>query len=670
MISSDKYSPVIFDKNLKDYHKLKKNTAEYFAFWKEQKHRLLHGYKPTGGTWIPPNYYFYLNFSKIHGLSQGARRKSMIAPIYRDQDHEYFQEIYHAKYGDGKDNKGGYGIIVVKARRKGFSFMNANTLLHEWTCYPHSENGLGAQREDYVQDFRKKLIMSYNELPPELRNKVLHNNEELLMSGYKEKVDGIWLEKGTKSMIHFRVMEKPNAFRGTSLNYMVFEEAGEFLKLKRSYESSEDCFKEGDIFFGTPIIGGTSNNMEVESDDFMNMFYNAEEYNLKAVFIKASKVFGSFFDMKTGQSDVEGAEKFVLAEAQRRKETGDLQSYYSYLQENPLEVEHAFYRSGQTPFALEKINKQIANINNNPSFQKVQRCRLEWSKGKDGKEIFGSKPTIVYEWEDKANGCLKVSDNIKEDAYPFEIVELPLDGIKNAHLSAVDPYHVDDELEEMKKKVSEQTGRSNGCMCVYRRFVGQNTIGELPVAFYTDRPYSKEIFYENCLKLAILYDSQILVEYNDDGFLKYFQTNKMMRYLKERPRSADSPWSQVTNRYGIHMKTYQKILVTELVDEYIKKHWEDIYFLKLLNEFTVYGAKNTDRVMAFGMALIHDMDATKKIFDKSEDKKKEKMEGLPEFKRDMNGMVTISANRESNNNFGNRKRKPTFDYNLDTDNIY
>lgn len=669
MIKAEKYSPVLFDKNLKDYQKLKKNTAEYFHFWKEQKKRLLNGYKPTGGSWIPPNYYFYLNFSKIHGLADGARRKTMIPPRYRDQDHEYFLEIHHAKYGDGKENKGGYGIIVVKARRKGFSFMNADVLLHEWTCYPHSENGLGAQRDDYVQDFRKKLIMSYNELPPELRNKVLHNNEDLLMSGYKEKEDGIWLEKGTKSMIHFRVMEKPNAFRGTSLNYMVFEEAGEFLKLKRSYESSEDCFKEGDIFFGTPIIGGTSNNMENESDDFMNMYYNADQYNLKPVFIKASKVFGSFFDMSTGVSDTKGAEKFVLAEAKRRKNMGDLESYYSYLQENPLEVEHAFYRTGGTPFDLEKINKQIANINVNPSFQKVQRARLEWGKNKEGKEVFGSKPEIIYEWEEKANGCLIIPESLEADAYPFEIVELPLDEIKNTDVAAVDPYHVDDDLEEMKKKASDQSERSEGCMCVYRRFVNTNVIGELPVAFYTDRPYSKELFYENCLKLAILYDSQILVEYNDDGFLKYFIKNKMTRYLKERPRSADSPYSQVTNRYGLHMKSFQKKLLTELVDEYIKKHWEDIYFLKLLNEFTIYGKKNTDRVMAFGMTLIHDMDATKKIFDKSEQKNIEKMAGLPEFSRNKNGIISISSNYSGNNNFDNRKRKPTFDYNIDDNEV-
>lgn len=1005
MISAEKYSPVIFDKYLKDYRSFKVNSSEYFQFWKEQKQRMLHGYKPTNGEWIPGNYYFYLNFSKIHGLTPGAKRKTMISPLYRDQDHEYYLEVHWAKHGDGKDNKGGYGIIVLKARRKGFSqpnsslietpngqvfmgdiktndfvlgkngkpnrvlqihpqgkkkvfevklrdgrivecsedhlwtvidfkgnikthntkrlsevkliknigknnqyyhwhielpeaveysekefslhpylvgyflgdgtatkstvgittadvevivrleeiipddcvihqadslhytiksrkltttkncnsvmkslrdmgiacngidkfipeeylygsiyqrmellkglmdsdgtsspngairfvttsdklkdsfvrlvsglgirfyvgkvkheekrdcwvislttnknvfnlerksknirtdrkqqfnkipiisitdtgkfeeqtcitvesddhlylannyipthnsFMNANILLHEWTCYPHSENGLGAQKEDYVQDFRKKMLLSYNELPSKLQNKILHNNEELFMSGYKEKENGIWMERGTKSMIHFRVMEKPNAFRGTSMNYMVFEEAGEFLKLKRSFQSSEDCFKEGDQFFGTPIIGGTSNNMEVESDDYMNMYYNAELFNLKPVFIKASKVFGSFFDMSTGKSDVLGAEAFVNAESAKRKASGDLASYYSYLQENPLLVEHAFYKSGKTPFDLEKINRQIVNITTNNQFNRVQNGRLEWAKNKEGKEIFGSKPVFITDFQDKANGYVVTLKDNEEEPYPIEIVEQPLEGIKNAHLAAVDPYHVDDELEEMKKKASDQKDRSKGSMCVYRRFVSQNVIGELPVAFYTDRPYSKEKFYENCLMLAILYDSQILVEYNDDGFLKYFISHNMTKYLKERPRSADSPFSQATNKYGIHMKNFQKKLLTELVDEYIKKHWEDIYFLKLLNEFTVYGVRNTDRVMSFGMALIHDMDATKKVIKSSDDLETKKMDGLPGFERDSNGVVTVKINDKIKYD-NNSKQNITFDYNLDNE---
>ena len=139
--------------------------------------------------------------------------------------------------------------------------------------------------------------------------------------------------------------------------------------------------------------------------------------------------------------------------------------------------------------------------------------------------------------------------------------------------------------------------------------------------------------------------------------------NKTISILKERPRSADSPWSQATNKYGIHMKTFQKKLVTELVDEYIKNHWEDIYFMKLLNEFVVYGKENTDRVMAFGMALIHDNDATKTIVDEKEEDKRGK-DFIPHFQRDKNGNV-VSVFSEKNGKFETNSRNANFDYDFE-----
>ena len=100
--------------------------------------------------------------------------------------------------------------------------------------------------------------------------------------------------------------------------------------------------------------------------------------------------------------------------------------------------------------------------------------------------------------------------------------------------------------------------------------------------------------------------------------------------------------------------------------EYVKKHWEDIYFPSLLTELSFYGTKNTDMVMAFGMALIHDMDATKRIYDKEEDENVEKMPGLPEYNRDKNGIITLSDN-QLEVNLNNRNNNVTFDYDLDTD---
>lgn len=647
MISGKKYQPIIYDKNLKDYNKFRPGTMQYSAFWTEQKKRIKNGYKPTGGTWIPGNYYFYLNFSKIHGLAHKAKRKGMISPIYRDQDHEYFLEINNAK-------EGGYGIIVCKARRKGFSYMNANILLHEFCVYAHSENGIGAQKELYVEDFKKKMMLSYNELPKQLRPKVLKNNEDLLMSGYKVKEDGEWIDRGMKSMVHFRTMDNPGAFRGTSLNYMIFEEAGEFFKLKKGYQANEECFRDGAIQFGTPIIGGTSNQMENESDDYMEMFLNADKYNLKPIFISAAKVYPGFFDMSTGVSNIEGATKDIEERALKKKETGDITDLYAFRQEMPLEIEHAFLRTGGTPFRLDLLNKQISNIQTNNRFDVVRKGRLEWPKTADGKEIFGGYPIFVEDFGEIDE------KNPEKELFPIEIVEMPLKGVKNADVAGVDPYHIDDDLEEMKKTGSISQERSKGSMCIYRRFVPGDKPSEMPVAFYVDRPESKAEFYENCLKLAIFYECQILCEYNDEQFFRFFVDNKFTRYLKERPRSADSPYSSVSNKFGLHMKTHQKKLVTELLDEYIKHHWEDIYFLKLLFELTVYGTKNTDRAMSFGIALIHDMDNLRTVKLNSDEEEKDTL-GIPVFSKE-NGII-VSKNSSTNETFG--KKKPDFNYNLD-----
>jgi hypothetical protein len=631
LISGDKYRPVLFDKTSK---KLRRGSIDHSNYWNEQIRRCREGWKPNGGTFMPGPYYFYLNFSKIHAFDEKIGRKRMMAPSYRDQDHEYFTEIHNAK-------EGGYGIIVGKARRKGFSFMNANILLAEWSLYPDSENGIGAQMEHYVQDFRKKMMMSYYALPTEMRSQTLHNNELILQSGYKEKEEGQWVEKGMKSMIHFRVMDKPDAFRGTTMTYWVLEEAGEFKKLKKAYYANEECFREGSLQFGVPIIGGTSNQISNESEDFMEMYYNPEEYNLKKIFISAAKVYHGFFHYKTGVSDIEGATKHIEHRAAEKKKARDKALYYAFRQEMPLKEEHMFLQVGTTPFDLDKINIQTTNILTNKKLKIVRKANLNWQKNSKGKYILGSKIDVEYSSDGK-----------------FEILHENLENFKNVHVSAVDPYHVDDSLEN---SISDK--ESDGCMCVYRRFVNMDIPGELPVAMYTDRPYSKEEFYENCLKLAVYYQCQILVEYNDDGFLKYFIKHNMTRYLKERPRSADSPYSQVSNKYGIHMKSYQKSLLVELVDEYIKKHYEDIYFMRLLEEMAVFGKKNTDRVMAFGLALIHDMDTTRHIVNK-ENEDDEVKDFYPHFKRKSDGTI-VSVHNKNNNNFQKRSKNPTFDYNFD-----
>jgi hypothetical protein len=628
MISAEKYSPVLKDKL---YPKLIKETVDWHHWWTEQRKRCIEGYKPIGGTWITGAHYFYLNFCKISAYDPKTGRKRPMPPSYRDQDHEYFTEIQKAK-------EGGYGIIVLKARRKGFSFMNANILLHDWTFFQGGHNGVGAQKENYVRDFQKKLTMTYMSLPKEIRRSTLHINDLEMQSGYKTKEDSQWIEKNADNLIHFRTMDKPDAFRGTELTYMVFEEAGEFRNLKKAYFANEECFREGDVQFGVPIIGGTSNQLGNESEDYMEMYYDAENYNLKPLFIPASKVYYPYYDNKTGVSDTKSAEEHINKRRADKKKAKDKSLYYAFLQEMPLKAEDAFMNTGATPFDIDKINQQKANILTNTDLQIIQKGRLEWGKNDKDHRVFGKYPEFIPDKE----GHIK-------------IVHEPLPDYKNAHVAGVDPYHVDDALDE-----DLVIRESKGCMVVHRKFINMEIPGELPVCMYADRPYSKEEFYENCLKIAVFYDTQILVEYNDDGFLKYFIDNKMTKYLKERPRSADSPWSQVTNKYGISMKSYQKSLATELLDEYIKKQIEQIYYPELLTEMSVFGSKNTDRVMAFGIALIHNSDNARIVKKKEEDIGEKDF--IPHFQNNNGTIVPVYSKRD---NFVNRNRKSIFDYGLD-----
>ena len=590
-----------------------KGSKEYNNYWKLQIDRCLNGYKPSGGVHINGAYYFYLNFYSILARNENTNRKKLQNPWYRDLDHEYFDAIYNAK-------ENGEGIIVLKARDKGFSYMNSALCLYEWTFFRNNEIGVGAPTPAYVNSFRQKIINAWNNLPEAIRpRKDLIDNEYKMMSGYKVKENGVWVEKGLKSIIHYRSMDNPEVFRGERLGMMIFEEAGEFKDLVRSYMSSEACFKDGAVQYGVPIIGGTSNSMN-KSNDFMEMWYNCEKYNLKQIFIPATKALYGFFDKTTGKSDEESAVNHFKDRRKILLNSKDKTAYYLHIQEYPLVPEDAFMQSNRSPFDLEKINTQIGKILADKHIKGlVQTGNLHWK----------NKNKFEVEWELDPHG-------------KFKVIYHPDKSRQNLDIGAVDSYYNNEAPNSASK----------GCAMVFRRWDNISD-GEtnLPIAMYYDRPYTKEEWYENNLKLFAYYNAKALVEYTDDGYFNYFINNQASKFLKERPKAADSPWSNVSNRFGVHMKSYQKNMVIDLIDDYIKKHSENIYFLELLEDLSNFGIKNTDMAITFGIALLHDTDnANIKIISAEELNIKDNY-FLPTYKFE-NGVLKVVNSKNRNNPFG------------------
>ena len=83
------------------------------------------------------------------------------------------------------------------------------------------------------------------------------------------------------------------------------------------------------------------------------------------------------------------------------------------------------------------------------------------------------------------------------------------------------------------------------------------------------------------------------------------------------------------------MNKQVKSLLEDLIDDYIRENVRDIWFLDLIDELANYGLQNTDRAMAFGICLIHNIDN----FRMRVHEKEEVIDiGLKYYKRGRNGI--------------------------------
>jgi len=400
-----------------------------------------------------------------------------------------------------------------------------------------------------------------------------------MRSGYKQKnKDGKWEIGGYQSNIICRTMDNPEVFKGERVSLMVFEEAGEFKHLKNAYMSSKACFMDGNIQFGVPVVGGTGGDISKASKDFMDMYYESDAYNLIPMFIPASRAYYGFFNIKNGQEDVDGALNVLKEERENIEKSGDREAFNLHIQNYPLTVQEAFLNTKTSRFDISLLNAQRSRILSRKDYRsQIQSGNLSWTYNEEN------------EWEVKW---------IPNPDGPYKILEHPKPEYKNLDIGGIDSYDQD----------SAGASESLGSAIIYRRFLDADTPGDYVIAEYTDRPEKKEDFWEGCLKLAAYYNCKMLVEYTKIGILDYFKRRNGLRFLKEKPESAHNPGTKTRNRYGVHMNKQVKALMEDLMDDYIRESVDDIWFLDLIEELSVYGTRNTDRAIAFGLCLIHNVD--------------------------------------------------------------
>jgi len=595
-----RYRPVVNN----GHPDLNPESVAYQEYWEQELDRCKNGYKPKGMKKISGKYYFYLNYYKILGNDgTTGSRKTLISPWYRQMDHEYFELFETCK----EENK---GMIVIKARDKGFSYMNSGMIAHEYTFYPFNDVGIAAGLQATADAFFDKTKKGLNGIHPNFKHSFLKDTDGILRSGYKQKnKDGKWEIGGYQSTIICRTMDNPEVFKGERVSLMIFEEAGEFKHLKNAYMSSKACFMDGNLQFGVPVVGGTGGDISKASKDFMDMYYEADAYNLIPMFIPASRAYYGYFNVDTGEEQVKKAEEVLLEERDIITKSGDREAYNLHIQNYPLTVQEAFLNTKTARFDNSLLNAQRSRILGNKDYRsQIQQGYLDWE--------FDDEDNYIVRWRPHPDG-------------PYKILHHPEPDYKDLDIGGIDSYDQD------------EAGASDslGSAIIYRRFVDTEHASDYVVAEYTDRPSKKEDFWDGCLKLAVYYNAKMLVEYTKIGILDYFKRMNALKYLKEKPESAHNPGTKTKNRYGVHMNKQVKALMEDLMDDYIRENVEDIWFLELIDELANYGTRNTDRAIAFGLCLIHNVD-NYRIQAKTISKEPENI-GFKYYKLDHNGVPKL-----------------------------
>ena len=200
-------------------------------------------------------------------------------------DYYWFLEL------EKNENPGRYGLpnhekkgmIVAKARRKGWSFKNAAGLAWKYSFFKRSYCIIGTYLKDHaVATFNMTMnVLNFLDEYTEFGGPRLVNRNDEIESGWVIKENGREVKKGSRSIIKIMTFQN-SGFKsvGKSCSRMLFEEAGLFENLEQAYIISSPLFRSGTTMIGIPIIFGTGGDMLSATQDFAKMFKNPKQYGL------------------------------------------------------------------------------------------------------------------------------------------------------------------------------------------------------------------------------------------------------------------------------------------------------------------------------------------------------------------------------------------------------
>ena len=519
-----------------------KTPESHRNFWREQIRRCKEGYNGMCGKM-----YFYFNFCYIEKVGKGK-----IRPEFRVVDNEWF------KFVESAQRSREWGIICVKRRRVGASWKEAADVLHDCIFNKNYHVGMNSKSEEDSHLLFTKVKFLFDSLPAELRVQVQSSTKSRIKFGYIDPATG--KPAGQQSDVVTRA-PVDQAFEGSSLDKWVCDEAGKIVNLPQMWAYTEPCMTPETRRIGCPIIFGTSGDVGKDGAGLMEMWENADVYKLRRFFFAG--YMGLAVD-EFGNDLKEDCIRWIVYE-RRRREKLSAKFYNDYIQQYPMTVEEAFTVNGEIGLGdIIKLKAQRSGLVLNPTTASRGRFKEE-----NGKAVFVA---------DAKGFCI-----IYEQPHPL-----------TKYIGGCDPADIDDVFGQASDLATYILATQDGLK--RPRIVFE----------FCDRPRELNVYYEQAM-LACRYfnDAKLLVERQKGGrMISYFNDAGYKYLLMTQPQEVQRLTPGRNSQIGIHMNDFAKEYMRGVCFEYVDNYVDCIPSIKLIDEMIVFGTKNTDRAMAFGIALI------------------------------------------------------------------
>jgi len=507
-------------------------------------------------TYITGAHYMYLQWTNI----------DVGYPDYREAN-----RILYLFWEACKADKRSFGMIYLKIRRSGFSFMSSSECVNTGTLAKDSRVGiLSKTGSDAKKMFTDKVVPINSRLPfffkpimdgmdkpktelayrvpaAKITKKNMYDMDEEQIQGLDTTID--W--KNTDD----------NSYDGEKLLLLVHDESGKWLKpnnILNNWRVTKTCLRLGSKIIGKCMMGSTSNALNKGGDNFKKLYYDSDVTNrnsngqtksgLYSLFIPMEWNMEGFIDrygmpvLDTPPTEVLGIDNEMIYQGAIEYWENEVESMKSdpdalneYYRQFPRTESHAFRdESKQSLFNLTKIYQQIDYNDAMISDQYVTVGSFRWKDGiKDTKVIFSPdrRGRFKITWVPNAN----LQNNIitkNNTRYPG-----------NEHIGAFgcDSYDISGTVGG---------GGSNGALHGLTKFNMEEAPSNEFFLEYVARPQTAEIFFEDVLMACVFYGMPILIENNKPRLLYHFKNRGYRGYCMNRPDKVFTKLSKTERELG------------------------------------------------------------------------------------------------------------------------